>query len=105
MKASAKIEGHALRSATDLLLGARRAPLDENTTREEEFNQRAPRPRLSCATWPRSRTGLCGVGSDSPRWRPSLDRRAGGTGSSQRSARREAGSLPCPGGLMFGAAP
>ena len=53
MKASAKVEGHALRSATDLLLGARRAPLDENTarevdslvavpiTREEEFNQRA----------------------------------------------------------------
>ena len=52
MKASAKVEGHALRSATDLL-GARRAPLDENTacevdalvavpiTREEEFNQRA----------------------------------------------------------------
>ena len=53
MKASAKVEGHALRSETDLLLGARRAPLDENTacevdslvavpiTREEEFNQRA----------------------------------------------------------------
>ena len=53
MKASAKIEGHALRSATDLLLGARRAPLDENTacevdslvavpiTRGEESNQRA----------------------------------------------------------------
>ena len=52
-KASAKVAGHALRSATDLLLGARLAPLTEATafevdsllavpiSRVEEFNQRA----------------------------------------------------------------
>ena len=53
MRASVKVAGHALRSATDLLLGARCAPLTEATavevdslvavpiSRVEEFNQRA----------------------------------------------------------------